>query len=138
MSYDYKNCVVLNARMAARAVSRRYDRKLRKFGITAAQFGMLGALAKQGATSVTELAGELAMDRTTASRNLDLLARKGLVSGESGEKGNVRLCSLTENGHALVARLEPKWREEQEALRQLMPGQDLDGMLAMLKALSRL
>lgn len=129
---------MLNARMAARAVSRRYDRKLKPFGITAAQFGIMGALAHHGGDSVTEISERLAMDRTTASRNLDLLIRKGLAETMAAERGNVRACRLTNKGRALVKKLGPKWREAQKELRATLPEADLNKTLDMLKALARL
>ena len=46
MDDDFDLCLVLNTRMAARAVTRRADRKLRGFGVTAAQFNIMGALMR--------------------------------------------------------------------------------------------
>jgi DNA-binding MarR family transcriptional regulator len=136
MKYDFTACVLLNTRMAARAVSRRYDRKLRPYGITAAQFGVLGVLADLETGSVTEIAVRLAMDRTTASRNLDLLERKGLVRSESAESGNRRMCGLTSRGRSLLDELAPKWREAQDELRQELTGHDLNRTLTTLRALA--
>jgi len=138
MQYDYTQCVVLNARMAARAVSRRYDRKLKPYGITAAQFGIMGVLARHGGESVTGISERLAMDRTTASRNLDLLVRKGLAETTEAEKGNVRACKLTDKGQALVDKLGPKWREAQQELQTFLPDADLEKTLDTLKALAQL
>lgn len=138
MQYDYTQCVVLNARMAARAVSRRYDRKLKPYGITAAQFGIMGALARHGGESVTEISERLAMDRTTASRNLDLLVRKGLAESLEVEKGNVRACRLTNKGQALVDKLGPKWQEAQQELRTVLPDADLNKTLETLRALAQI
>ena len=49
-------CSPTNTRMAARAITRRADRKLRVFGITAAQFSILGSLLNHSGRSVTEMA----------------------------------------------------------------------------------
>jgi hypothetical protein len=41
---DFDQCMVFNTRMAARAVTRRYDSYLREHGITATQLSLLGGL----------------------------------------------------------------------------------------------
>src|SRR5690349_5811398 len=41
MHDDFSQCMVTNSRMAARAITRRYDAYLRKFGLTATQLSLL-------------------------------------------------------------------------------------------------
>jgi len=43
MADDFTQCMVSNSRMAARAITRRYDAYLRPFGMTATQLSLLGA-----------------------------------------------------------------------------------------------
>ena len=136
MDDDFTQCLVLNTRMAARAVTRRYDKALRPFGITAAQFSILTSMVKRPERSVTEMARSIAIDRTTLSRNLDLLVRKGLVSGHEADKGNGRLVALTEQGNVLVQELLPHWREAQAEMRTLLVEPDLKTLVASLQKLS--
>ena len=136
MDDDLTQCLVLNTRMAARAVTRRYDKALRPFGITAAQFSILTSMVKRPERSVTEMARSIAIDRTTLSRNLDLLVRKGLVSGHEADKGNGRLVALTEQGNVLVQELLPHWREAQAEMRTLLVEPDLKTLVASLQKLS--
>jgi DNA-binding MarR family transcriptional regulator len=136
MDPDFSDCFVLNARMAARAVSRRYDRWARKFGVTAAQFSILAAVARSEGASVTEIAHRTVMDRTTMSRNLDLLEKKGMVESRGAENGNSRICGLTAKGRALFDRLVPRWREAQAQLRRDLADVDLDQTLLGLKRLA--
>jgi DNA-binding MarR family transcriptional regulator len=134
MQDDFSRCLLLNSRMAARAVTRRYDRELRPFGVTAAQFTILSTMSTSPNLSVTDLAKTIAMDRTTLSRNLDLLERKGLIVGREAEKGNGRLVSLSEQGEALAPRLMPVWRELQSEMNTLLGG---DAMNALIDGLQR-
>lgn len=138
MEDDFSQCLILNTRMAARAVTRRADRKLRPFGVTAAQFTVLTALRDHPGQSVTEMAGSIAMDRTTLSRNLDLLERKGVVSTSHAEHGNGRLCILTKAGETLVEDMLPVWRESQRELREALVQPDFPQVLAALQQLSRI
>lgn len=141
MKDDLSRCLVLNTRMAARAVTRRADRKLKPFGVTAAQFNILGALHLRSGRSVTDMADNLAMDRTTLSRNLDVLERKGLVeplAPTEGVHANSRLSALTEKGGDLVARILPEWRKAQAELRATLQGPDFDTVLAALRQVAGL
>jgi DNA-binding MarR family transcriptional regulator len=141
MQDDFMQCLVLNTRMAARAVTRRADRKLRPFGVTAAQFNILGALLLQSGRSVTEMANSLAMDRTTLSRNLDVLERKGLVKavapGES-DHANTRLSALSEEGRKLVDEILPEWRKGQAELRATLRDPDFTDVLTALRQMAKL
>jgi DNA-binding MarR family transcriptional regulator len=138
MTDDFSQCLVLNTRMAARAVTRRTDRKLRPHGVTAAQFNILAALHSRPARSVTEMAGDLAMERSTLSRNLRLLVGKGLVRTHPAEHGNGRLGVLTAEGEALVERLAPEWRQSHEELCEILGKPDLPSIIVALKRLARL
>ena len=137
MDDDFTQCLVLNTRMAARAVTRRYDKALRPFGITAAQFSILTSMVARPERSVTDMARSIAIDRTTLSRNLDLLVRKGLVSGHEADKGNGRLVALTNEGNDLVQKLLPQWRKAQAEMRELLVAPDLKAVVASLQKLSQ-
>ena len=138
MQDEFDSCLVLNTRMAARAVTRRADRKLRPFGVTAAQFTILVSLLSRPGRSVTEMANGIAMDRTTLSRNLDLLTRKGIVVAEHAERGNGRLCSLSAEGRALVEQMVPVWRAAQAELRETLNKPDFPTVIAALRHLAKL
>lgn len=141
MKDDLSLCLVLNTRMAARAVTRRADRKLKPFGVSAAQFNILGALHQKPGRSVTEMANSLAMDRTTLSRNLDVLERKGLVKATAPAEGmhaNSRLSALTGQGTALIEEILPEWRKAQAELRGALQEPGFEEVLAALRQVARL
>ena len=138
MQDDFGQCLVLNSRMAARAVTRRADRKLRPFGVTAAQFTILTSLVALSGRSVTEMAEAIAMDRSTLSRNLDLLERKGMVGTQRAASGNGRMIALTEQGEKLVERMVPVWRQSQAELRETLSSPDFAALLTSLQQLARL
>lgn len=135
---NFDLCMVLNTRMAARAITRRADRKLRDFGITAAQFSILGSLQKHPGRSMTEMAEAIAMDRTTLSRNLALLERKGLVSTTPAARGNGRIGAVTPAGRQVIEEARPEWRKAQAELRATLKAPDFETMLAGLRQLARL
>ena len=72
-------CAVMNFRQVSRSVTARFDDQLRPAGLRATQLNLLMAIETAAATTVTELAEILAMDRTTTTRSLKLLRDRGLV-----------------------------------------------------------
>ena len=110
------HCTCFNVRRASRAVTQFYDETMASSGIKATQFTMLGAVALMGPASVTRLAEHLALDRTTLTRNLKVLADQGLVEIFAGEDRRERVVRLTDVGQAAIERATPVWREAQDAL----------------------
>ena len=137
MQVDFSTCLVFNTRMAARAVTRRYDALLRPYGVTAAQFSLLGGIRRGEGQTVSELADKNGIDRTGLTRNIDRLERMGLIASRPADKGNGRVCDLTEKGEALVEELVPLWLKAQAEMRELLSASDFSTTLTVLKRLSR-
>lgn len=137
MEVDFSSCLVFNTRMAARAVTRRYDGLLRPYGVTSAQFSLLGGIRRGEGQTVSELAEKNGIDRTSLTRNLDRLEKMGLIVSLPAVRGNARICDLTEAGEALVAKLVPLWFEAQGEMRNLLSASDFSTTLDVLKRLSR-
>ena len=112
-----ERCVCLHARMAARAVTRAYDAALAPLGLEATQFTLLSAIAADPTRSVTAMADRLALERSSLSRNLDLLRRRGLIAAGSGRGRAVRYA-VTAEGEALIAAALPAWAEAQARFEQ--------------------
>ncbi|WDQ98957.1 MarR family transcriptional regulator [Devosia sp. J2-20] len=138
MSSEFDLCLVLNARMASRAVTRLADRRLRQHGITAAQFSILTSLWDHPGRSVTQMASAIAMDRSTLSRNLALLERNGLVTTSAAERGNGRVSALSETGRQVIGDAIPAWREQQSQLRAALDDPEFSTVIAALRQLARL
>jgi DNA-binding MarR family transcriptional regulator len=110
-----EQCVCLHTRMAARAVTRAYDAALAPLGLEATQFTLLGAIAANPTRSVTEMADRLALERTSLSRNLAVLSKRGLILAGS-TKGRSVTYAVTEAGQSLLAAALPLWRKVQSSL----------------------
>ncbi|MDP1731254.1 MAG: MarR family transcriptional regulator [Devosia sp.] len=137
MADDFTQCMVSNSRMAARAITRRYDSYLRPHGLTATQFSLLGALKLAGAPTVSELAEARGFERTTLTRNMGRLERMGLIASRDAEKGNGRICALTARGDELIAQLLPLWRKAQAEMKQTLTEEGFDASLKVLKRLAK-
>lgn len=127
-------CTCYNLRKATRAITQLYDEILRPSGLRATQFNLLSVIWIMVRVSITRLAEQAVIDRTTLARNLDVLEKQGLVRIEAGEDARVREVSLTPAGyHGLTAAL-PHWRKAQAIVtKNLGPGR-LERLLADLSA----
>jgi DNA-binding MarR family transcriptional regulator len=129
---DPGNCFCFNLRKTARALTQTYDAALKPAGITAPQFSLLTALARQGPVSLSDLAGALGMDRTTLTRNLKPLQRDGLVASGEGDDRRVRLLTLTAAGQTRLGDAGPLWRAVQSKVADTFGHKPADTLLAEL------
>lgn len=112
---DYeKLCVCQALRRTARRVARRYEAFLRPTGLKAGQFTILAALARDAPVPLGRLAIDLGMDRTTLTKDLRPLERRGLVhsAGDAGD-ARVRALALSEGGRDTLARAHELWASAQ-------------------------
>lgn len=135
---DFSLCVLHNARKAARAVSRHYDRLAREAGFTAAQFSVLVAVRQQAGQTTAELAERLSMERTTLVRNMALIERNGLVRSYPSAEGRAKCYRLTDQGEALLQSALPHWRKAQADVRTLLGDGDFRAGISLLKKLSEI
>ncbi len=105
-------CVCLNLRGAARAVTRMYDETLKPSGLRATQFSVLAAVATGGTASMTAISKALVMDRTTLTRNLKPLMDRGLVKpGAVTQDRRQRRITITQEGKAVLSKALPMWKK---------------------------
>ena len=137
MTDDFSLCMVSNTRMAARAITRRYDTYLRPFGITATQLSLMGGLRQMPAATVSEFAEARGFDRTTLTRNLDRLEAMGLVASRHPDRGNGRIAEITPKGDALIEEMLPLWRQAQAEMKAELSSKTFDDSIKMLQRLAK-
>lgn len=87
---------------------------------------------------MTALSDALSMDRTTLTRNLRPLERRGLVRVAEGEDRRVRMVTLTTQGRAALADALPLWNKAQAQVIKAFGEQRLSRTLQEVAALERL
>ena len=130
-------CAVLKTRMAARNVTRAYDKALRPLGLKSTQFTLLVAVRQGAPQSISRLADFLAMERTTLTRNLQLLEKSGLIEMSPEGYRRERGMHLTTAGEDLLAKALPIWRETQNRFVAAVGSEDWDSMAGTLERISR-
>ena len=106
-------CVCLRLRKASRLVTRTYDDVLRPVGLRSTQLPILVALSLTHSATMSALADQLVMDRTTLTRNLRPLEERGLIEVVAGEDRRTREVKLTTQGQEAVAKAIPLWDKAQ-------------------------
>jgi DNA-binding MarR family transcriptional regulator len=106
-------CVCVNLRRAARAMTALYDDALAASGIKVTQFSLLRAVERNEPAPIGVLSEDLDLERTTLARNLNPLLRNGLVEVASGDDRRVTEVCLTAKGRKAIARALPLWQQAQ-------------------------
>lgn len=109
-------CACSNLRKAARAVTQFFDVHLAPSGLRSTQLGILATLHHLGPRNLSELADSLVMDRTTLTRNLRPLQRRGLIELVSGDDRRTRRVALTPEGSTAMSEAYPLWCEAQREI----------------------
>jgi DNA-binding MarR family transcriptional regulator len=131
---DLAACTCANLRKAARVVTQVYDAALQPTGLRATQFTLLATLANLGDAPLTQLAEALVMDRTTLTRNLKPLVRKGLIRIEHEADKRVRMVSLTGTGRNAFEDARPRWEQAQSRIFESLGQERWSGFLEDLAA----
>lgn len=129
---DPQLCVCANLRKAARAVTQVYDEALKPCGIRSTQSNILTVLSLAGPLSISELAHELVMDRTTLARNLKPLEAQGLLTVMPGQDQRVRLVQLTPAGHEVLNTTLPLREQAQTHMVEKLGRKKVDDLLGYL------
>jgi DNA-binding MarR family transcriptional regulator len=68
-------------------------------------------------------------ERTTLTRNLAVLEKKGLIVIESGKDRRERQVSITERGLEVLMEAIPLWKAAQEHIQDGLGGDRMDNLL---------
>ena len=130
------NCLCLNTRQAARALTRLYEEYLRPCDLTPPQFGLLSALAECPGLSQQGLADMLDLDQTTLSRNLRLLIENKWIKGTRSKEDRRLTCyAVTPAGLEVRQTAAPHWNRAQQHMREAL-GTDWETAFSVLRRLS--
>jgi DNA-binding MarR family transcriptional regulator len=128
-------CVCTSLRMATRSVNRLYDRALSRAGLRVTGYSIMSRLVEEGPMSIGELAGRLAMERTTCTREVAPLVESGLVEIAVGSDRRRRLLRLTDAGARKRAEAYPLWEQVQRTVAEEFGDSDVFELLAHLRRL---
>jgi DNA-binding MarR family transcriptional regulator len=110
-------CAGMNARLAARRITRFLETQMEATGLNVAQFGLMTHIAAAADDTIGALAERAGLDQSTLSRNLRGLERAGLVEIAIVERDlRRRAVWLTERGARRLEAAMPVWKHAHLAL----------------------
>ncbi len=128
-------CNCLAIRQAARRVTQFYDRCLAPTGLLSTQFSILAKIKRLGPLTISALAGELVMDRTTLGRNVLPLERDGLICVKKGSSdGRSKELHLTKAGSERFRAGMKRWAEAQARFESTIGIKRAAELRALLRA----
>jgi DNA-binding MarR family transcriptional regulator len=113
MAYYATVCASFNFRKAARAVTQLFDTALQPVGLRSTQLVVLLAAGIYEKPTMSEMADIMVTDRTTLTRALKPLFRKGLLVNVPGPDKRKSCISLTGKGHQIIRKSLPYWHKAQ-------------------------
>lgn len=114
------SCVAYQMRILSRVISGLYDKALAPLRLKGSQLNVLATLANQGPMAPTDLCAVLRMDKSTLSRNVNRMGKRGWLAVRPGEDNRAHMVEMTAKGTKLLRDASPLWRTAQaEATRRL-------------------
>lgn len=115
----FDHCLYFNTTALARVLEREWSKAFKPFGLTPSQAFMLRAVLKKPGMLQSELAKELAISRSTATRTLDGLQQLGLLLRlATGNDGRESAIQATDAGIALQEQLDAASGEVTKRLKK--------------------
>jgi DNA-binding MarR family transcriptional regulator len=116
-----RDCLLTRTRRISRVMTGIYDGELRKFAINSPQFSLLVVISRLGSASRAEIGRENNQDRSTLTRNLQLMLSEGWIEEITHEQGGRRRAIvLTKAGKKLLHDAAPAWRAAQLQAKDLL------------------
>ena len=135
MQLDEHICFLLD--VATRRITKFYNRRLRRFGITYNHLFILTCLWEQDGVQVKHLAHHLCLDSSSLTGHLDRMERIALVvrQDDPDDRRAVRVF-LTGKARHLKDQLEPIGQELKETLQLGVPPERIQALTAALRNIS--
>lgn len=113
MKYELNNCIGLRLRRLSRIVDGYYRKNLIDYEITVNQLTILFLLSEMKKVEQGRIGKVLKLERSTVSRNIKLLEKKGLIRRSPEYKPEI---DLTAKGKNLALELIPLWEKTMDEL----------------------
>ncbi len=131
-------CVSYNLRKASRIVSKVYAQAMRGAPVRGPQFSLMMIIARKESATISEIAEYMGADRTTMTRNLDHLEKRGLIRIVQGKDLRSKAVELQPKGRVALDRSLSYWQNAQARVLAVLGEHRWGRMLADLSILSGL
>ncbi len=125
-------CHCFNFKRAENKIVEFYDRFFQTAGITANQYSILSHIKNSAPVTVSGLAENMSLARTTLVRNLKPLEKRKLIC-DLAHSGRGRQLVLTAEGQRVQEQARGFWLEAQQALEAELGTENLKNLYAFLE-----
>src|SRR5215203_3940282 len=102
-----RDCIAMRIRLMNRIVTKIYDDYLRRHGLRATQMNILVAVSLMRNASPSDIEHRLCLDKSTVSRNVERIQRRGWIECVPAEDGRSHHLQVTAQGAKLLAKAVP-------------------------------
>jgi DNA-binding MarR family transcriptional regulator len=126
-----QQCIAVRIRLLNRMITNIYDSALSPFGVKLNQISILVFVHLAGEVGYDALCRRLKMEKSTASRNIERLKKKGWLKIVTVKEERRKLLRLTPAGEALLGKVQEAWEDAQEQALSLL-GEEGTGVLCKI------
>ena len=122
-------------RKVVRLLTNYINNSFKETGILSTQLGALAILEIKKELSISEIAKELVMDQTTATRNIMKLEKENLVKVIEGNDKRFKIITLTDKGREKLQQVLPIWDHNQQMINQAVGNEKIQNLDEILRTI---
>jgi DNA-binding MarR family transcriptional regulator len=115
-----QQCIAVRIRLLSRIVTNIYDSALSPFGVKLNQISILVFVHLAGEVGYDALCRRLKMEKSTASRNIERMKKRGWLKIVTIKEERRKLLRLTPAGEVLLGKVQEAWEDAQEKALSLL------------------
>jgi DNA-binding MarR family transcriptional regulator len=110
----------MRVRLLNRVITNIYDECMRPHGLRTAQMNILVAVSLKGLVSPSDIEQHLCLEKSTVSRNVDRMRRRGWLEVVPGKDGRSHHLQVTPQGAKLLSKATGAWQQAQKKAVSLL------------------
>ena len=127
------DCLCLQTRSVDRLLTRIYDSFINQTGLKTTQYGLLRCINNFHSPCMSDIAGALCLDQTTASRNIGKLQQGGYVQTCPAEDDPRKtMLELTPLRHEKLIEGRAAWEKAQNLVKDQFGEKDFEQLFVLL------
>jgi DNA-binding MarR family transcriptional regulator len=115
-----QQCIAVRIRLLNRMITNIYDSALSPFGIKLNQISILVFIHLAGEVGYDALCRRLKMEKSTASRNIERMKKKGWLKIVTVRAERRKFLKITPAGEELLGKVQEVWEDAQEKALSLL------------------
>jgi DNA-binding MarR family transcriptional regulator len=112
-----------------------YDAAFEPSGLNIAQYRLMTVIRDRPGISLTEFAAVLDLDRSTVSRNIQVLARRDLVNVSAGTDGRETILDVSARGAATLVVAQLLWQMAQGRVVNTLGAVATTAILSLMRSM---